>query len=245
MANSSDLKKELIEIQSLAREKIQDNFYQRLVVTTITLLSIVILLVIVVSFLLKFVFGKDTIIGDFLLNLGIDFIGSTILFVIFSVVLKSSDHSKQSFKKIIFGFLGIGFLAFIFAFINNRGGYLIFYPQRSDFHIQSRMSYINYDVLLADASNECDAAVYDVVRKSIGSESILNNLDEAGLINRRYEIYSGQEAVNALLLNISAQFIGALIIYIGIEQLFQLFEKQQEAQKIMLKRIEQLVMKVK
>ena len=245
MLSSTELKKELAEIQSLADSKFQENIYQRLLITTITLLIIISILILTISFFIRFTLNDETLLGDFLLNLGTDFVGSTIIFIAFSVTLKpkSPDSSKNNFLAVTFGVLAVGVIAFTFAFANNEWRLLTYSPYETDSYIIDKISRVSAD-LPSDATEEDKEMIYNFVYQSDLSRNIFYMLDRGGYINRHYEIYFGQDFVNALLLNISTQFIGALIIFVGIEQLFQLFERQQDVQQSMLKRIEQLAMKV-
>ena len=74
--------------------------------------------------------------------------------------------------------------------------------------------------------------------------SIFDQLDRAGYIKGHYEFYSEQNFINVLLLHISSQLVGTLIIFAGINQLLQLIEKQQNARKTVSQRIAMLTMKL-
>ena len=243
MISSSDLKKELIEIQSLAEAKFQENLYQRLLITTISLLIIISILLLAISFFLRFIFNGGTLLGDFLLNLGTDFIGSTIIFIAFSILLKS-ETNKGNFRNVILVVFAIGIIAFIAAILNNHGKWLTYEPNKDSYFIADsafRPDPFNFP---SNVPTECSGIIISNVYNSNSSYRIVNNLESAGYINRHIESYYGQDIVNSLLLNISTQFIGALIIFVGVEQLFQIFEKQQEIQNSMLKRIELLAKQI-
>jgi len=221
MNDLTELKKELFEIQLLAKTKFQENVYQRLLVTTISLLIVISVLILTISFLVKRLF-YETLIGDFLLNLGTDFIGSTIIFVTFSVILKSNesfDPNKNKFRLVLFWVAFLGIITFLGALLNNRFNFLSYYPSLDNTEIGSAIN-------------------------APGLVGIIGQMRALGFISSHSEWYSGQGFVNSLLLNLSTQFIGALIIFVGVEQLFRQFESQQEVQKMIVKRIDQLNEKI-
>ena len=91
---------------------------------------------------------------------------------------------------------------------------------------------------------ETERAIVDSGYHYNFSDRLLSSLEARGLISEHFEWYYGQDFVSSFLLNISTQFLGALIIFVGVEQLFQLFERQREVQQAMLEKIEQLSKKI-
>jgi len=239
MPSQSELKKELLEIQSLAKSRFQENIYQRLLVTTITLLITISTLIIIIAYFIRIFFGGETLIGDFLLNLGTDFIGSTIIFIAFSVTIKPYDTSivsKRKFRIAIISVLSVAAIAFVLTVLNNRNSFITYQPEvnlsNPSFQPYSSQLYYSPEI------NDCYRSTTDKCGY------VIREMEASGLINRHIELYYGQDFINSFLLNISTQFLGSLIIFVGIEQLFRIFERQQENQLAMLKRIDQLSMKI-
>src|SRR5690606_2181322 len=110
----------------------QENVYGRLLVTTISLLSIISVLVIIISFFIRILLNGESLIGDFLLNLGTDFIGSTIIFIAFSITIKPHDTSltnSRKFQIAIISVLCVAIVAFVLTVINNRGSLVTYRPE--------------------------------------------------------------------------------------------------------------------
>ena len=239
MTNLSEIERDLIEIQSLVDSNFTIGIRRRI----IFVLMILNISTLVVSLLLKTTY-KQALFGDFLLMLGADFVGSTIVLAV--LIYTQSRQSQRIFKIILSGVFTISIALFVFVLAQyNKWESIYFFPSSWEPEI---IQDIHNEVGLAfpqDMPEESKIIIYHHFHFSQLIPNIFNELNNAGYIKSPYESYFGKNFINVLLLHISSQLASTLIIFAGINKLLQVIEKQRNAQKLISQRIAMLSMKLK